>query len=684
MARVTVDMARAPELAAAYKAAGSTVEDAAVELAGLVREAEELLSDAGAARGTMPVLTWTIPGLFHTGGELGADGADLAWRVDFLRSVDGRPLLAGRFTAELPDRNPALRRARESRLLELVLGGGADERSAALVELAIRTSTDPELAERVLSELGGYRIWQMMDGAHRYAFSNGASFLKPRGAEDPIPVWDDVAIPLAVIFGNAVDGRRSRFADDLFRQAEAAVYDDVGHVGDIELAPGTAFQLMALLAATTELPSDYAIDAIRLLDQSNRNPYAGTDYVVGGFITQPLNNYDHFSIMVKVLADHPDLMRQLMAPPEVRARSRQIGFPGHVDRIGPARDQIDADELWLRVLSSHGDATHVAGAVVEAYLLDAPNGADDAWSRFEVEFAGGRTDRRSDPILDALALKWSENVPRSVALGNDNQLGQQALDDFLTAVFESDTAFATITVAMQMETRDHVARQISGEFHDAQQLGRLWEAYGIGLVESDRADNQTALSFIEAAAEFAWSSGVEHVAPKPLSLSVKALKAVGEWVISEGADRVGSNDGGDLPTPREAVLSFTRVDFHSSASFDWNVADLMLRDPAIQAAYAEGLTLLDGSLSADGGLSLPSADATDVERSDYAEWFDETFYAADSDLADPTNVLGDLDGDGRLSAAERSLAQLGREISVQAQLARGLLNDAADNSEVLD
>ena len=675
------DLERSEVLVDAYVRAAAAFERAADSLAPLIGEADLLLDREG---GVAPAALAAPGTIAYVGEELEADGADLSWRVSFVRSFDALPIELGRVSAELPGRDPALARMALDDLIERIERGSLAQMSAALVEVAARSASDPEVAEAVLAALGPYRVWELMDAAHRNVYSNGASFLRERRSAEPVPVWDDIAVPIAVIFGNAVRGRRSAFADGLFAQAEAAVYDDVEPDRDHELVPGYSMQLLAMLAGTSTLSGGYAVDAARILHASVRNPFGGTDAFIGGFLNQPLTPYDHFAVMLRVLDDHPRLAAQLLAPPEVAQRWRAVGSPEFRGGSGRARSEIDADELWERMLSAHGEARHLAGSVIETYLIDAPNGADEAWNRFEAEFASGRTDRRSDAVRDALALKWSEDIPRSVALGNENQYGQQPLDDFLTAVFESDTGFATVTLALQLETRDTVARQVRGEPGNDQLLGRLWEAYGLGLVNSGRADSDTAMSLVEAAAKFAWSGGVDALLPGPATLGVKALKAGGSWLIGEGLDLVPASPEGGRSTPREAVLSFTRVDFHSSAAIDWNVADMLLADPDVQERYRDGLALIASERSSSGGLLLPPPDASDVERSDYAEWFDATFYAGVRDHADPTEVPGDLDGDSRLSAAELELLRLGREVSDATVLARGLLNDAAETATALD
>jgi hypothetical protein len=104
-----------------------------------------------------------------------------------------------------------------------------------------------------------------------------------------------------------------------------------------------------------------------------------------------------------------------------------------------------------------------------------------------------------------------------------------------------------------------------------------------------------------------------------------------------------------------------RVDFHSSAPVDWFLMDELLRTlprDDERLAYLES----EGRLSADGGLDYPTDGESIVEFSDYAGWFDVTFFGGIGDLGNDELVAGDLDGDAEVDDFERSMFALNEEV----------------------
>ena len=666
MHRVLMDMTGAAELEAEYLRAETKIDELVDTTAHLIREADALLATSGGAGWSAIYAPAT---LLHVSGDLRSDAHDIAWRREFLIASDARPITGGRLSGLVPPRNADMKRLPLADLVRMIGDGHSSdmaERQLALAELAIRSVGNPELADRMLTDIGEQTIWQIVEAAHAQTYSNGADWVDADTNYGDRPNWDATVVPISMLFSQSLlRSGRPEFADDLMSQAArgASAID-----GDrvFELDPGRSIQLLSVLASTSELSYEAAFRSFAILNQSHKNgPASGTDYFIGGFYGQPLTPDDHWTAAVKILADHPQLAAQLLD-------TSPLPEPDRTTRVRPAfdlefelskrHDIIRPDVLWSQLLSGSREDATMSGQVIATYLLDSPNGDAESWERFSAEFGSGETHRRSGPVLDALALKWAERPLRSVHLGNNNQHGLLAADQFLTALFKSDNAFATVTYAAQITTRDMTVDMVQQQDVDPQQMSRLWEAYGIALNDSDRSNHQASLNLIEKAAKFAWSSGAAAIPGlKAASLTFGAFKEFSNWAIESGFDEIELGGSG-TPTPAEAVLSFTRTDFHSSGPVDWTVASTLLADPDTQEKYPDAVRLLAGHLDTNNALQLPAPNASLVEESDYAEWFDNTFYGGVRDFTDADEVAGDLNEDGRLDAAEIQLKELGRDI----------------------
>ena len=98
MPRVQMHIDNAEGLVTAYGAASNNARETMVALSPLVTRAYDLLGMAG-----QNGLTGPMPALMNLANDLRAEGDDVAWRVDWLKTTDALPLgLSGRVTGEVP------------------------------------------------------------------------------------------------------------------------------------------------------------------------------------------------------------------------------------------------------------------------------------------------------------------------------------------------------------------------------------------------------------------------------------------------------------------------------------------------------------------------------------------------------------------------------------------------------
>ncbi|NND03613.1 MAG: hypothetical protein HKN91_12580 [Acidimicrobiia bacterium] len=677
----------ADRLAESYESISRALDLSVSVTTSLIRRADALLP-----HGAGWAALHTPASMLQMHYDLGRDAEDIGWRAAFLRASDAEAFGSGRVGGFVPLRDPEIQKLTLDQLVELVDDDRdieIPEREIALAELAARSSTDPGFASRTLVAIGEHQIYTLMERAHRLTYSNGATWLNHEMDYGDRPAWDATVTPLSILFTQAMKHEDvPPLMDDLMTQAAFEAAQSSESDRDFDLDPGRATQLLAFVAGTSELSDVVALRTFAMLNASyEHDTSAGQTWFSGGFYgaDSPIDPTDHWAIGVKLLADNPLLAARLLdvTPPLPPADTPSLRPRYDMDHdLRNRHNIIDPDMLWDRLLDGRGDAATVSGDVVATYLLSSSNGDAESWARFSNEFGSGDTKYRSDPILEALAFKWAENPLRAVHLGNDNQHGLRAADQFLTGLFNSDQAFATVTLASQITTRDITVASAKDEIVDDKQIQRLWEAYGIALNESDRSDHAASLSLIEKAGKLAWSTAIEAVpGAKAAGVSFKAFNELGKWAIEQGFDEIPTS-GSTTPSPIDAVLSFTRVDFHSSGPLDWTVASALIADPDTRAEFPLAIELLKDHLTTDHTLNLPPAGASRVEESDYAEWFDQTFYG--SVPQDGRNHMpGDISGDGSLSDAELELNRLGTQIDEKTTIALSFLFDSVQTSDAL-
>jgi hypothetical protein len=303
MRRVMMDIAGAAELEGEYRNAEAKIDALVDATTQLIREADVLLATSGGARWSAIYAPAT---LLHVSSELSNDAHDIAWRREFLIASDARPIAGGRLSGLVPPRNADMKSLPLAHLVRMIGDGRSSdmaERELALAELAIRSVGNPELADRVLHDIGEQAIWQMVETAHTQTYSNGADWVYADATYGDRPTWDSTVVPISMLFSQSLlRNGRPEFADDLMSQAArgvSAIDDDPG----FKLDPGRSIQLLSVLASTSELPYEVAFQSFMILNQSHKNgPASGTDYFIGGFYSQPLTPDDHWTAAVKILA----------------------------------------------------------------------------------------------------------------------------------------------------------------------------------------------------------------------------------------------------------------------------------------------------------------------------------------------------------------------------------------------